>query len=72
MKQFQVITLDVLLPADEINEIHADINDDLQIKVNIYNGLIHQGQLWITLFWGGKDRNKWHFWCYDTRNPLFD
>ena len=35
MKQFQVITLDVLLPADEINEIHADINDDLQIKVNI-------------------------------------
>ena len=45
MKQFQVITLDVLLPPDEINEIHADINDDLQIKVNKYNGLIHQGQL---------------------------
>ena len=45
MKQFQVITLDVLLPPGEINEIHADINDDLQIKVNIYNGLIHRGQL---------------------------
>ena len=39
MKQFQVITLDVLLPPDEINEIYADINDDLQINVNIY-GLI--------------------------------
>ena len=45
MQQFQVIARDVLLPPDEINNIYVDINDDLQINVNIYNGLIHKAQL---------------------------
>ena len=45
MKQSQVIVPDVLLPPDEINDIYVDINDDLQINVNIYNGLIHKAQL---------------------------
>ena len=39
MKQFQVIARDFLLPPDEINNIYVGINDDLQITVNIYNGL---------------------------------
>ena len=42
MKQFQVIARDVLLLPDEINDIFVDINDDLQINVNIYNGLKHK------------------------------
>ena len=40
MKQFKVIVRDVLLPPDEINDIYVGINNDLQINVNIYNGLI--------------------------------
>ena len=45
MKEFQVIADDVLLPPDEINAIYGDINNDLQINVNIYNGLIHKARL---------------------------
>ena len=45
MKQFQVIVHDVLLPPDEMNDIYLHINDDLQINVNIHNGLIHKAQL---------------------------
>ena len=45
MKHFQLIARDVLLPPDEINDVYVDINDDLQINVNIYNGFIHKAQL---------------------------
>ena len=35
----------MLLPSVEINDIYVDINDDLEINVNIYNGLRHKAQL---------------------------
>ena len=36
---------DVLLPPDERNDINEDIDVDLQINVNIYNGLIRKVEL---------------------------
>ena len=44
IRQFQVIQRDVLLPPDEINDTYVDINKNLQMKVNVYNGLINKAQ----------------------------
>ena len=43
-KQFQIIQREVLLSPDEVNDTYLDINDDLQMNVNIYNGLITKAQ----------------------------
>ena len=43
-KQFQIIQREVLLCPDEVNDTYVDINDDLQMNVNIYNGLITKAQ----------------------------
>ena len=40
IKQFQVIQREVLLSPDEINDMYIDINNDLQMNINVYNGLI--------------------------------
>ena len=43
-KQFQIIQREVLLSPDEVDNTYVDINDDLQMNVNIYNGLITKAQ----------------------------
>ena len=43
-KQFQIIQREVLLSPDEVNDTYVDINDDLQMNVSIYNGLITKAQ----------------------------
>ena len=43
-KQFQIIQREVLLSPDEVNDTYVDINDDLYMNVNIYNGLITKAQ----------------------------
>ena len=47
MKQFQVIRCEVLLPPDEINDTYVDINNDLQMNINVYNGRINKTQFQI-------------------------
>ena len=44
IKQFQVIQREVLLPPDEINDMYIDINNDLQMNINVYNGLISKAR----------------------------
>ncbi len=44
IKQFQVTQREVLLPPDEINDIYIDINNDLQMNINVYNGLISKAR----------------------------
>ena len=38
-QQFLVIQCEVLLAPDEINDTYVDINNELQMNINIYNGL---------------------------------
>ena len=44
IKQFQVTQREVLLSPDEINDMYIDINNDLQMNINVYNGLISNAQ----------------------------
>ena len=43
-KQFQIIQREVLFSPYEVNDTYVGINDDLQMNVNIYNGLITKAQ----------------------------
>ena len=43
-KQFQIIQREVLLSPDEVIDTYVDINDDLEMNVNIYNGLTTKAQ----------------------------
>ena len=42
--QFQVTQREVLLSPDEINDMYIDINNDLQMNINVYNGLISKAR----------------------------
>ncbi len=44
IKQFQVTQREVLLSPDEINDMYIDINNDLQMNINVYNGLISKAR----------------------------
>ena len=43
-KQFQDIQQQVIFPPDEIYETYVDINEQLQININVYNGLVNKAQ----------------------------
>ena len=44
IKQFQVTQREVLLSPDEIKDMYKDINNDLQMNINVYNGLISKAR----------------------------
>ena len=44
IKQFQVTQREVLLSPDEINDMYIDINNDLQMNINVYNGLVRKAR----------------------------
>ena len=43
-KQFQVIQQQVIFPPEEIYDTYVDINEQLQININVYNGLVNKAQ----------------------------
>ena len=44
IKQFLVIQREAILSPDETNNTYVDIDKDLQMNINIYNGLINKAQ----------------------------
>ena len=48
IKQFQVIQCEVPLRPDEISDTYIDINKELQMNINVYNGLtILDFRIWL-------------------------